>query len=69
MELVHTEEYVDKFFNGKTTAAEQRKTGFVWNEGLVRRCRLETGEGQQILVMVVQPGTLPDLMSLWKATK
>ena len=41
--LVHTQEYIDKFFYGKTSQDEQRKTGFVWNEGLVRRCRLETG--------------------------
>ena len=42
-QLVHTPEYTDKFFNGKTSEAEQRKTGFIWNPDLVRRCRLETG--------------------------
>ncbi|XP_054755038.2 uncharacterized protein SYNPCC7002_A1628-like [Lytechinus pictus] len=41
--LVHTEEYIDKFFEGKTSQKEQRVTGFVWNEGLVSRCRYETG--------------------------
>ena len=42
-QLVHTPKYTNKFFNGKTTEAEQRKTGFIWKAGLVRRCRLETG--------------------------
>ena len=41
--LVHTHEYIDKFFNGTTSADEQRRTGFKWNPGLLRRCRLETG--------------------------
>uniref|UniRef100_H3AMK7 Histone deacetylase 12 n=2 Tax=Latimeria chalumnae TaxID=7897 RepID=H3AMK7_LATCH len=40
---VHTEEYVNKFFSGKTTTEEQRRTGFQWSEGIVSRCRLETG--------------------------
>lgn len=42
--LVHDPEYINKFFNGKTDSSEQRKTGFKWNEGLVRRCRLEAGK-------------------------
>nr|CAD7456082.1 unnamed protein product [Timema tahoe] len=32
----HTEEYVDKFFSGKTTVEEQRVTGFTWTPGLAR---------------------------------
>ncbi|XP_030836837.1 uncharacterized protein LOC578763 isoform X2 [Strongylocentrotus purpuratus] len=40
---VHTEEYIEKFFEGKTSAKEQRVTGFTWSEGLVSRCRYETG--------------------------
>ncbi|XP_022092758.1 uncharacterized protein LOC110980414 isoform X4 [Acanthaster planci] len=40
---VHTTDYVDKFFSGKTSEKEQRRTGFAWTEGLVRRCRMETG--------------------------
>lgn len=34
---------MDKFINGKTTEQEQRRTGFSWSSGLVRRCRYETG--------------------------
>ncbi len=41
--LVHTAAYLDKFFNGRTSENEQRRSGFVWAEDLVRRCRLETG--------------------------
>ncbi|ELT95017.1 hypothetical protein CAPTEDRAFT_228874 [Capitella teleta] len=41
--LVHSEEYIHKFFHGLTDAKEQRRTGFVWDEGLARRCRLEAG--------------------------
>lgn len=42
-ESVHTSEYVSKFFNGKTTADEQRATGFEWSSGLASRVRYETG--------------------------
>ena len=41
---VHTRDYVDKFYDGGTNDKEQRVTGFKWSEGLVRRCRLETGD-------------------------
>lgn len=41
---VHTEEYLNNFINGKTSEQEQRRTGFPWSEGIVRRCRYETGE-------------------------
>lgn len=41
--LVHSADYVEKFFSGKTSPDEQRMTGFPWSEGLVRRCRYETG--------------------------
>uniref|UniRef100_UPI0037E75313 uncharacterized protein SYNPCC7002_A1628 n=1 Tax=Semicossyphus pulcher TaxID=241346 RepID=UPI0037E75313 len=40
---VHTEEYLNNFLNGKIKEQEQRRTGFPWSEGLVRRCRYETG--------------------------
>lgn len=40
---VHTSEYVDKFFNGKTSPDEQRTTGFTWSPGLASRVRYETG--------------------------
>ncbi|XP_077984977.1 uncharacterized protein SYNPCC7002_A1628-like [Glandiceps talaboti] len=43
IDTVHTEEYIDKFFNGRTSDKEQRRTGFEWSEGLVSRCRYETG--------------------------
>ena len=42
--LVHTSDYIDRFFSGNTSKAEQRKTGFEWNEGLVRRSCLEAGD-------------------------
>ncbi|XP_062242476.1 uncharacterized protein SYNPCC7002_A1628 [Platichthys flesus] len=40
---VHTEEYVTNFLHGRISEKDQRKTGFSWSEGLVRRCRYETG--------------------------
>ncbi|KAK7476730.1 hypothetical protein BaRGS_00032023, partial [Batillaria attramentaria] len=41
--LIHTPDYVEKFFTGNISPDEQRMTGFPWSEGLVRRCRYETG--------------------------
>lgn len=41
---VHTDVYLDNFIKGKVDEQEQRRTGFPWSEGLVRRCRYETGE-------------------------
>ncbi|KAK1900474.1 hypothetical protein KUDE01_001261 [Dissostichus eleginoides] len=43
LSCVHTEEYLNDFFNGKINEQEQRRTGFPWSEGIVRRCRYETG--------------------------
>ncbi|XP_074535122.1 uncharacterized protein SYNPCC7002_A1628 isoform X2 [Halichoeres trimaculatus] len=40
---VHTEEYLNNFISGKINEKEQRRTGFPWSEGIVRRCRYETG--------------------------
>ncbi|XP_063217477.1 uncharacterized protein SYNPCC7002_A1628-like isoform X2 [Bacillus rossius redtenbacheri] len=40
---VHSAEYVEKFFTGKTSAEEQRVTGFAWTPGLASRVRYETG--------------------------
>ena len=44
--LVHNSGYVQRFFGGQTTPQEQRMTGFPWSEGLVDRCRYETGKIQ-----------------------
>ncbi|KAJ8280135.1 hypothetical protein GJAV_G00050930 [Gymnothorax javanicus] len=41
--VVHTKEYLDNFINGKIEEKEQKRTGFPWSEGLVQRCRYETG--------------------------
>lgn len=41
--LVHKTGYVENFFTGKIPSDEQRMTGFPWSEGLVMRCRYETG--------------------------
>jgi len=41
--LIHDADYIRAFFLGETTEKEQRRTGFKWTPGLVRRCRLETG--------------------------
>jgi hypothetical protein len=41
--LVHDADYIDRFFNGKTSAQEQRMTGFPWSAELVDRTRYETG--------------------------
>ncbi|GAA6232713.1 uncharacterized protein LOC108876366 isoform X2 [Lates japonicus] len=43
LSCVHTEEYLNNFISGKTNEQEQRRTGFSWSEGIVRRCRYETG--------------------------
>ncbi|KAM6932779.1 LOW QUALITY PROTEIN: uncharacterized protein PEZ65_007881 [Lycodopsis pacificus] len=43
LRCVHTEEYLNNFMSGKTNEQEQRRTGFPWSEGIVRRCRYETG--------------------------
>ncbi|TKS80782.1 Histone deacetylase 11 [Collichthys lucidus] len=43
LSCAHTEEYLDDFINGNVNEQEQRRTGFSWSEGLVRRCRYETG--------------------------
>ncbi|TMS07639.1 Uncharacterized protein E3U43_011732 [Larimichthys crocea] len=43
LSCAHTEEYLDNFINGNVNEQEQRRTGFSWSEGLVRRCRYETG--------------------------
>ena len=40
---VHTPDYIAKFFYGRTSAAEQRATGFIWTPELVSRARYETG--------------------------
>ncbi|XP_075892597.1 uncharacterized protein SYNPCC7002_A1628 [Nelusetta ayraudi] len=40
---VHTKEYLSNFINGTTDEQEQRRTGFPWSEGIVSRCRYETG--------------------------
>lgn len=41
---VHTKGYLSSFINGTTDEQEQRRTGFPWSEGIVSRCRYETGE-------------------------
>ena len=41
--VIHTKEYVDRFFRGETTAEEQRRTGFKWSHGLCSRVRFECG--------------------------
>ncbi|XP_030600455.1 uncharacterized protein hdac12 isoform X2 [Archocentrus centrarchus] len=43
LSCVHTEDYLHNFINGKLSEQEQRRTGFPWSEGIVRRCRYETG--------------------------
>ncbi|KAM8854339.1 uncharacterized protein ACB058_010524 isoform 1-T1 [Synchiropus picturatus] len=40
---VHTAGYLDNFINGTINEKEQRRTGFPWSEGIVSRCRYETG--------------------------
>ncbi|KAI5702536.1 hypothetical protein M8J76_013436 [Diaphorina citri] len=55
-ELVHTKEYVHKFFNGKTTEKEQKVTGFEWSAGLASRVRYETGGTILTALIAVQRG-------------
>ncbi|KAG7471224.1 hypothetical protein MATL_G00122200 [Megalops atlanticus] len=40
---VHTKQYLDNFIQGKIPENDQKRTGFPWSEGIVRRCRYETG--------------------------
>lgn len=44
LSCVHTEEYLNNLMNGTINEREQRRTGFPWSEGIVTRCRYETGE-------------------------
>ena len=41
--LAHSQEYVERFLAGETTAEEQRRTGFKWSWGLASRVRWECG--------------------------
>ncbi len=41
--LVHDTEYVDAVINGSLDASAQRRIGFPWSPGLVRRCLASTG--------------------------
>ncbi|KAM8768104.1 uncharacterized protein AB9X84_019929 isoform 2-T2 [Acanthopagrus schlegelii] len=41
--ITEKQEYLDNFINGRINEQEQRRTGFPWSKGLVRRCRYETG--------------------------
>lgn len=43
VELVHCKDYVNKFYEGKTTRDEQRRTGFTWTHGLKHRVLYECG--------------------------
>ncbi|XP_068441767.1 uncharacterized protein SYNPCC7002_A1628 [Clinocottus analis] len=43
LSCVHTDEYLNNFISGNINEQEQRRTGFPWSEGIVRRCRYETG--------------------------
>ncbi|XP_032358705.1 uncharacterized protein SYNPCC7002_A1628 isoform X1 [Etheostoma spectabile] len=43
LRCVHTEEYINNLMNGTTNEQEQKRTGFPWSEGIVARCRYETG--------------------------
>ncbi|KAH9496052.1 hypothetical protein Btru_015044 [Bulinus truncatus] len=42
-ELVHTQDYIYRFYNGLTTKDEQKKSGFEWTPGILSRCRYEAG--------------------------
>ncbi|KAI3354098.1 hypothetical protein L3Q82_018650 [Scortum barcoo] len=55
---VHTEEYLNNFISGKINEQEQRRTGFPWSEGIVRRCRYETGE-KSVWGRLNRPGKVP----------
>ncbi|XP_061916317.1 uncharacterized protein hdac12 isoform X3 [Entelurus aequoreus] len=35
---VHTDDYLEKFINGKVCERDQRRTGFPWSEGIVAPC-------------------------------
>lgn len=54
LSCVHTEEYLNNFMNGRINEQEQRRTGFPWSEGIVTRCRYETGEVKNLLI-ILQP--------------
>ncbi len=40
---VHTAEYLDQLFHGTLSALAQRRIGFPWSEGMVRRCLHSAG--------------------------
>jgi len=56
LSCVHTHEYLNNFINGKVNEKEQRRTGFQWSEGLVRRCRYETGGTVLAAEIAIQRG-------------
>lgn len=43
LSCVHTDEYLTNFIHGRVNEQDQKRTGFSWSEGLVSRCRYETG--------------------------
>lgn len=43
LRLVHTEDYVERFNEGRLSPAEERKIGFVWSPELVERSRRAVG--------------------------
>lgn len=49
LRCVHTDEYLNNLINGKIKELEQRRTGFPWSEGIVSRCRYETGEWSRLM--------------------
>jgi len=43
LRLVHTADYVDRFFNGRLSSAELRHLGFPWSSALVERSQRAVG--------------------------
>ena len=41
--LVHTDDYLDRLFQGQLSALEQRRIGFPWSPGMVERCLHSAG--------------------------
>ncbi|GLG94743.1 Histone deacetylase Rpd3 [Gryllus bimaculatus] len=54
--LVHTDDYLDKFFSGSTSTEEQRVTGFSWTSHLVDRVRYESGGTLLTTVLAMDRG-------------
>ena len=59
--LVHTPDYLERFFQGFLSPAEQRRLGFPWSPALVRRARLASRGTLQAARRALEDGIAANL--------